>query len=191
MSLYQDKPSFNNLSNHDQAILQKVQQLHEDLNHASADAMIRTVRGEDKNRLPKGARLGVSVAELEIWKKYRGDQCRGCIRGKMTEHPHKLTSREDTYQPGEVVAGDLMFLELKEGQATKPLLVTIDLATQLSIVTTLKDKSSEAVYEGLAVDQSIKRGYGKPIKTLLFDREPRSDCTIFSTQARARYHIRG
>ena len=75
----------------------------------------------------------------------------------MTDHPHKPTSRNETYQPGEVVAGDLMFLELKEGEPMKPLLVTVDLATQMSIVTTLGVKNSEAIYEGLSLDQSINQ----------------------------------
>ena len=53
----------------------------------------------------------------------------------------------------------------------KPLLVTVDLATQLSTVTALKDRSAEVICEGLAADQAIKRGFNTPIKTLLFDRE--------------------
>ena len=45
----------------------------------------------------------------------------------MTEHHHKSTSRTETCEPGEVAGGDFMFIEVKEGEVMKPLLVTVDL----------------------------------------------------------------
>ena len=152
--------------------MDRISLLHEDLNHASPEAMIRTVKSDDTKGTAKAHRLGVTVAQIELWKRVRGAWCKGCIRGKVVEHSHKPSSRTEVYELGEVAGGDLMFIEVKDGEAMKPLLVTVDLATQLSTVTALKDKSAEAILEGLAADQAIKRGFGKPIKTLLFDREP-------------------
>ena len=166
LSLYDDSPIIHDdaLSLKERTIVERVQLLHEDLNHASAYAMIRTLRAN--------CHLNVSADEVMLWKKLRGDKCRGCIRGKLTEHCRRPTTIKETFSPGEAVGGDLMFVELRDGNPMKPLLVTVDVATQLGTVTTLNDRSTESLLQALSAEQAAKKFYGKPIKTLFFDREP-------------------
>ena len=62
--------------------------------------MIGTVKSEDTKGATSEYHLGVSVSEIKLWKKARGGPCKGCLRGKMTERPHKSTSRTETNEPG-------------------------------------------------------------------------------------------
>ena len=135
-----------------------VQLLHEDLNHASSQSMIRTVTSEMASTLT--TTMHVTVKDIQLWQKIRGERCTGCLRGKLTDHHrHKTTSANISYAPGEAAGGDVMFIETKNGDLMKPLLVTVDLSTQLGTVTTLRDRSMESMLEAL-------------IKILFFDREP-------------------
>ena len=167
LNLYYDSPlvSDSSISIEERSILDKTQLLHEDLNHASAQSLLRTIKSHMKTT-GLDSFNGVSITDVEMWHKVRGGRCSGCLRGKLTDHHHKATSVTNSFAPGEAAGGDLMFVELKEGESMKPLLVTVDVTTQLGTVTTLKDRSTESIYDALAADQALKKSFGKPIKTL-------------------------
>ena len=153
-------------------VLEKVELVHEDLNHASATVLIRTVKSESDRGQAKERRIGLTVDEINFWNSIRGHSCKGCIRGKLTDYSHKPSTREESYLPGEAAGGDLMFIEVKTGATLKPLLVTVDCNTQLGTITTMEDKSAESICAALSLDQANKRSLGHPMKVLYFDREP-------------------
>ncbi len=174
LSMIQAEPlkSEKHLSKAQIEILEKVEQVHDDLNHASASTLIRTVKSELERNLAKEYCIGLTVEEINLWNSIRGHNCNGCIRGKLTDYPHKPSTREESYLPGEAAGGDLMFIEVKSGASLKPLLVTVDCNTQLGTITTMEDKSAESICAALSLDQSNKKSFGRPMKVLYFDREP-------------------
>ena len=173
LNLYYDAPITNEsaVSLAERSILERVELLHEDLNHASAKSMSRTIAAH-MNAYGVDHLAGVTLADVETWSKMRGARCSGCVRGKLTDHRRRASSATETFAPGEAAGGDIMFVELKDGDSLKPLLITVDIATQLGTVTTLKDRSTDSIYGAISADQMLKKSYGKPIKTLYFDREP-------------------
>ena len=89
------------------------------------------VKSELERDLAKEYCIGVTVDDFNFWYSIRGRNCKGCIRGKLTYYSHKPSTRDEGYKPGEAASGDLMFIEVKSGATMKPLLVTVDLNTQL------------------------------------------------------------
>lgn len=65
-----------------------------------------------------------------------------------------------------------MFIEVKSGATSKPLLVTVDINSQLGMVTTMENRSTESICADMSLDQANKRSLGHPMKVLYFDREP-------------------
>ena len=65
-----------------------------------------------------------------------------------------------------------MFVEVKSGASSKPMLVTVDFSTQVGTITTMEDKSAESICAALSLDQANKRSFGHPMRVLYFDREP-------------------
>jgi hypothetical protein len=109
-------------------IIAKVQNVHEQLNHAST--------------ADPGA-FDVTVAEIKIWKDKSGKHCTGCIEGAMKQHA-KVESSKPLYSevPGEISAGDLMFIEAKD-DVKKPMLINVDVATKLITGVSLRGRNKD------------------------------------------------
>ncbi len=66
---------------------------------------------------------GVQERDIERWYQNKGAFCSGCIEGKMKEHVRKCSTKPIKAEVlGEVMVGDIMFVELKD-EVKKPLLV--------------------------------------------------------------------
>ncbi len=63
----------------EEAIIVKVQDMHEQLNHASSYAMIRVIEADPRA-------FDAIVAEIKLWKEKSGVYCTRCIEGAMKQH---------------------------------------------------------------------------------------------------------
>jgi hypothetical protein len=85
----------------------------------------------------------VTVDEIKLWKDKSGKYCTGCIEGAMKQHA-KVESSKPLYSevPGEISAGDLMFIEAK-AVVKKPMLINVDVATRLITGVSMRGRNED------------------------------------------------
>jgi hypothetical protein len=142
----------------------RVQEMHEQLSHASSYAMIRVIVA-DPNA------FNVTVAEIKLWKEKSGNHCTGCIEGAMKQHAKIESNKPLTSEiPGELSAGDLMFIETK-AETKKPLLLNVDVATKLLTGVSMRGKDEDECTNALLQVKAEYAIHGRKMQTQVFDRE--------------------
>ena len=150
--------------------LDRVDSVHVDHDHASAQFLLRTVDAELRSDTKFNERLGVSSDEIHLWQEYRADKCVGCTLAKIKEHPRQKSKKHLSYKVGEAGAADILFVE----QATGPkaaYLLHIDICTKTKFVTQLTNKSEEQLFAAYGKIVSIHNHYNHSLRHLYFDRE--------------------
>jgi len=120
----------------EEEIIGRVQEMHEQLSHASSYAMIRVIVADPKA-------FNVTIAEIKLWKEKSGKHCTGCIEGAMKQHAKIDSTKPLTSEvPGELSAGDLMFIETK-AETKKLLLLNVDVVTKLLTGVSIRGKDED------------------------------------------------
>jgi hypothetical protein len=145
-------------------IITKVQNVHEQLNHASSYAMIRIITADP------GA-FDVTVDEIKLWKDKSGKYCTGCIEGAMKQHA-KTESSKPLYSdvPGEISAGDLMFIEAK-ADIKRPMLINVDVATKLITGVSMRGRNEDECTNAILQVKAEYAIHGRKMQVHVFDRE--------------------
>jgi hypothetical protein len=115
--------------------------------------------------------FNTNTAEIKAWQRKMGQYCMGCVKGAMKEHmKYNLSKPLRSTIPGEINAGDLMFIETK-GDTKKPLLIDVDVATKLITVVVMRDKSEAECTKALLQVKNEYALYNHQMKMQVFDRE--------------------
>ena len=150
--------------------LDRVESVHIDHDHASAQALLRTVASELRSDIQPDESIGVSSDEIHLWHEYRADKCVGCTLAKIKEHPRQKSKKQLSYKVGEAGAADLLFVEQATGTKAAYLL-HIDLCTKTKFVIQLTNKSEEQLLAAYGKITSIHDHYNHTLRHLYFDRE--------------------
>jgi hypothetical protein len=151
-------------SDSEEEIIARVQEMHEQLSHASNYAMIRVIVA-----YPNA--FNVTVEEIKLWKEKSGKYCTGCIEGAMKQHAKIDSVKPLTSEiPGEISAGDLMFIETK-AEIKKPLLLNVDVATKLLTGVSMRGKDEDECTNALLQVKAEYAIHGRKMQTQIFDRE--------------------
>jgi hypothetical protein len=148
----------------EEEIITRVQEMHEQLSHASSYAMIRVIIADPKA-------FNATVSEIKLWKEKSGKHCTGCVEGAMKQHAKIESSKPLTSEiPGEVSAGDLMFIEVN-ADTKKPLLLNVDVATKLLTGVSMQRRDELECTNALLQVKAEYAIYGRKMQTQIFDRE--------------------
>jgi hypothetical protein len=113
----------------------------------------------------------VTVAEIKLWKNKSGQHCTGCIEGAMKQHA-KIGSSNPLYSevPGELSAGDLMFIETK-ADIKRPMLINVDVATKLITGVSMRGRNEDECTNALLQVKAEYAIHGHKLRVQVFDRE--------------------
>ena len=172
MTLYkpEDQPDNSTLTQEERESIEYVEGVHLDLAHASPQALIRTVAAELVNDVPYHMRMGISVADIELWAKHRGKWCAGCILGKMTEHNRSSSTKVQASEVGEDGAADLLFVEQAVG-GKRAVYTHTDIGSKCRFLVDMQGKTEQDIKDAVRVVSGYHEMYGHKLKTLSFDRE--------------------
>lgn len=172
LSLYKppESPDESALTPEERESIEFVESAHIDLCHASAQALIRTVKAEIDNDVPYHKRLGICVEDINLWIRYRGKWCTGCILGKMTEHNRTTSTKEQESKVGEDGAADLLFVEQAVG-GKRAIYTHTDIGSKCRFLVDMKGKTADDLKEAVRTVDGYHRNYGHTVRTLTFDRE--------------------
>jgi hypothetical protein len=143
-----------------------VQVIHNRFGHASLNEM--------KNLMRQGIEEFAQITDdqLTVWQEERGAFCTGCLKGKLTEHARKRSTKpllSDT--PGDVTVGDIMFVETKNN-VKKPLLVHVDVNTKLITSVPMTNRTEGECTKTILGIKNDYKNKGRILKSVVFDREP-------------------
>ena len=108
-----------------------------------------------------------TVRGLELWREIYGD-CTGCI-ADANRHPKLPSSKPIVCEPGEVIAGDIMFLDTEAKK--QPALLLVDVGSKCPVFEELSGRTLGAVKTAMTAAHMFWPRYGHKPKQLLFDRE--------------------
>jgi len=163
-------PSRAELTPEQNSSVDRASSMHFELNHLSAQGMLREQQAETYNGTPEERRIGVTKDDVALWKFYEGDYCSGCLQGKMKEHARVPSTKSVEPVIGEAATGDLMFVDQAAGPKT-PLFVHVDIASQCIIGVPLADRTESELRRAIGVVLGHHRAYGHNLKQYSFDRE--------------------
>ena len=150
--------------------IKRVQEVHARWGHVSAQGLIRMVEAEDENDFEAEDRLGITVDEIKIWQEMEGAHCVGCLQGKMKEHARVESTKEDIPVIGEIVVGDLMFVD--QGDRPKlPFMCCVDVASKCIISTELKNRTIDQLEKAFEEVLGQYKVAKHTLKKVIFDRE--------------------
>lgn len=143
-----------------------VDNIHKLNNHATADQLARIIECDSSDH------YGITKVDIDLWRETIGNNCPGCIRGKMKEHPHHLTTNPAKLRMSSLGdgAGDLMFVDQPTG-ARKPAYVHLDRGSKYLMVSEVKGKDINNMEKCLTKVIDTFKYLKHPLNSLTFDRE--------------------
>jgi hypothetical protein len=80
------------------------------------------------------------LEDIRLWKDYRGQWCSACIAGKMTERNRVSSTKDNSIEPGQERAADILSIERADGNK-KPIFNCTDVGSKCRILVDMGEKS--------------------------------------------------
>ena len=156
----------NSLSPEELEVIKKADSVHYRMNHLQAPGLIRTIKATSDPM------LDISVKEVELWKRVKGDHCTGCLEGGMIEHDRvKSTKPPEQEAVGESAEADIMFVEVRDGRPKVPLYLQVDKKSKCLFAAKMAGRKIVDLQKSFAAVLAQIELAGRKLKKLTFDRE--------------------